>query len=138
MKLEKIKTVAEVLAAIKANPEGRDLIEITTVDKTLKGIRVGGAHFTVDTYSFQMHRESTGEVEERFRLTANIAGFPPVVSYHGSDYEANNAASPLPSIAEIEVVPVRVLVDDAGEVIREVDGESAAPAARDTSDDLPF
>lgn len=136
MKLKTIKTEAEIAEAIATKIAGRKMIEVTSVNGAVKGVRIGAAHFSMEAYSFVVHAETDREQASRYRLTAKAAGFPDAVSYHESLSDANAAKDRFSSDTDTAVASVNVWLDGAGEVISEVDAEPAKSI--NNEDDLPF
>lgn len=136
MKLKKIKTEAEVLDAIRTNVAGRSEIEITSVDGSVKGVRIGSAHFTIDSYSFAMHAETDREEASRYRVLAKVEGFPDAVSYHEDYSEAESAKAAYPPFANVTSESVKVWINAAGEVVGEK-GSGGKPVDHN-GDDIPF
>lgn len=136
MKLKKIKTEAEILEAMASNIAGRPRVEINTVDGSIKSVRVGCAHFGMDSYTFTINAETDREEATRYRVKATVPGFPVATSYHELLADANDAEGAFPNIADVSVESVRVWIGADGEVIAEK-GDKAT--AVDTfSDDIPF
>lgn len=135
MKLKSINTAAEIDAAIRAPRGDRPLIEVTMEDKTLKGVRIGTAHFRQESYStFKAMAEVNQEEAERYRLTAKIKGFPDQVSYHDDSAAAYRAAEKFGDAVETDVEgPISVFIDAGGKIVGEVNATKPV-----TEDDLPF
>lgn len=127
MRLNAIKTVAQVEEAIRTPVTGRAHVELVTVDGSIRGVRIGRAHFTIESYSFAARVEVDFEEQERHRVTAKVAGFPDAVDYFEDLYAARAKRDSYPDIAEVTIDAVKVLVNEAGEVV----GEAGAV-------DLPF
>jgi hypothetical protein len=138
MKLQKVKTEADVLAALRAPAgEGRKQVELVTKDGTITGLRIGLLHCTVEQYNvLTVHREVPYEEAKRYKLVAKVQGFAPATSYHETSYErsdARKAFGPGTEFEEADNVPV--LLDDNGTVVGEA-GEGTPVAASD--DDITF
>ena len=138
MKLVAIKTVAEVLAALKTPTPGRPQIEIRTVDGTVKALRIGGLHCEQESYSsFRMLAERNTEEVSGHRVRATVEGFATQV-FRFTDYAAAVAKrDSFPDAVAVELDEVTLIVNEAGEIVSDVEEELAKPAA-DASDDLPF
>ena len=136
MKLKKIKTEAEISEAIRTKTEGRPMIEITSVDGAVKSVRIGTAHFSIDSYSFAMHAETDREEASRYRVLAKVSGFPDAVSYHEDYGAATEAKDAFTDVAEVTMESVKVWLNAAGDVIGEK-GEAGKPVDHN-GDDLPF
>jgi hypothetical protein len=135
MKLKRIKTVAEIDTALRGNRGGRPLIEITTVDASVKAVRIG-TFIISGSYGIEIHAEQPFDIEKRHRLTATTKGFPPAISYHDSDYTARTAGEEFGEGVEIKIDgPIKVLIDDAGEIVGEADEAAAEPRV---DQDVPF
>ena len=134
MKLQKIKTEAEALAAIQDN-EGRKLVELMVKDGVIVGLRVGKLHAGIESYNvLTINREVEHEEAKRHKLVATAKGFPPAVTYHEYSHERDAAKREYGEGVEFEEADnVPVLVGDDGAVIREV----GAPAPS-SDNDLPF
>lgn len=139
MKLSKIKTDADAVAAIHADVGERPRVELTIKDGTITGLRVGQLHATVESYNvLSVHREVAHEEAERYKLVAKAKGFPPAVRYFEYAHERSTAMGEYADGTEFEESDgVAVALADDGSVLREI-GEGQ-PAASPTPDsDLPF
>jgi hypothetical protein len=136
MKLKKIKTVAEVAEAIRLIEPGRPEVELFTVDGAVKGVRIGSAHFGIDSYSFSMHTETDREEVNRYRVLAKVAGFPDQVDYFEDHTPATEKRDAYAATAEVSVDHVKVMINAAGDVIGEIG--PAGKIVDQLGDDVPF
>ena len=132
MKLKTIKTDAEAREAIHQYPDERPVVELTTRNGTVVGVRVGSLHVT-STYGLEVAREVQHEEETRYRMTASIKGFEPRVEYFDDYGKALELKRSFDDNAEVTLDEnVKVLVDGSGKIIGEVGQQTAS------GDDLPF
>lgn len=125
MKLVTVKKAAET-----GNPD----IQFVYVDKTITEVIVGKLHIRKgESYNpgLQVLIEAPFESVTRWETTGTIEGFPPAVSLHETQHEAERAAEKLQEAgANTDIRVVTVQIDDADNVV--------AVAPSDGSDDLPF
>lgn len=117
MKLSKIKTEAEIRAALNAPTPGRPRVETTSVNGNLKEVRIGQCHIGIINYNdFSVMAEMPFEQAKRYKVSATAQGFPPAVSYHEDYADARTKSESFG--AGVSVVfdnnQVDVLIDGAG------------------------
>lgn len=138
MKLVAIKTVAEVLAALKTPTPGRPQIEIRTVDGTVKALRIGGLHCEQESYSsFRMLAERNTEEVDGYTVKATVEGFGEKVDYF-TDYKAACAKHDSYGTGDhisVDITDAKLVVNDAGEIIGTADEAAEKSAAEG---DIPF
>ncbi len=131
MILKSVKTAAET---------GIANIEIVTVDKQITEVIIGKLRIRKgESYAkaLEVLVEAPFDQEERYRLVGKIEGFPNAVTYHATKYEAENAGNRLEDAgAKIEIERVDVLIDHAGQIAGEVNGEPLITGV--ASVDIPF
>lgn len=145
MKLKKITTNEELLAAIEpVDGDSRPYAELIVVDGTTKGVRIGRAQFSQESYSaFQALVEIDREEAERYRVRVDHPAFPALNRYFESEYDSREFQRPYDSIdgATIEAKKVKVQIDDDGKVVAELNDEGVAiplTPQEDGGDDIPF
>lgn len=129
MKTKKIKTDAELLAALRADTKGRAFAELVSVDGTIKGVRIGTCHIAVDSYTFTMAAETEFEELERYVVRAKVKGFPDAISYHETRGGMRSKMDSYGDGVEVDNndgSQVQVLVNEAGEVCGLVADRDAA------------
>lgn len=134
MKLRKVKTEAEAKRAMVAETPGREAVEFTTKDGAFTAIRLGTLHVGFGQYgsSLELTVENPYDAASRHKVTATVQGFAPAVTYHEDWAAATKQRDSYGDGATVELSTDRVdvLVDEGGNVVREV---GTAP-----DDDLPF
>lgn len=143
MKLKKIKTEAEIRAALNAETPGRPRVEMLTEDSTIKGVRIGQCHLKGGQYgsSLEVFREVEFDEASRYRVKAEIKGFPPQVDYFEDFGDARNKVASYDASTGVVVSQdqVRVLVDSDGKVVRELAEDELEGGNPDPAEDLvPF
>lgn len=147
MKLRKAKNEGEALAAMQVQLKpGRGRVEFTSKDGTFSAVRIGHLHIAPGSYGsgIDLSVEQPFDAASRYKVTATVQGFQPCTTYHEAYGDATAKRDSYGDGVTVEfdgTKQVDVLVDEQGNVVREVGpepaAEPAAPAA-DPSQDIPF
>ena len=135
MILERVKTAEAARSAIASNLDGRPDVEMIVKDKNVSGIRIGGLHISINTYSLEIMAETPFQEASWYMGKATVKGFGEKVKYF-PDYDgAQNWLNEFDRLSVELDGPTSavVLVNEKGEFVRPV----ALPAASESSD-IPF
>jgi hypothetical protein len=136
VKLKKIKTVAEIVDALRTNEVGRSEVELLTVDGAVRSVRVGSVHFGFENYAFTIHAETDREEANRYRVLGKVAGFSDQVDYFEDHSDACAKRDGYAESVEVTMESVKVMLNAAGEVLGEVG--PAGKLVDHSGDDCPF
>jgi hypothetical protein len=147
MKLKTIKTEAEVREAVDSYPDELPHVAATVRDGSIVEVRVGTMVIT-STYGMTVAKMTVYEEAERYRVRVEHPAFPVINRYFDSEYpearEFQKQYADIPD-AVIDARTVKVQLNDAGNVVAEIDDEGTVrPLGPQRSekgeggDDIPF
>lgn len=134
MKLKTIKTVDDIIAALgQTQSFERAPVEITSRNGQIIEVRIGGLH--LGSGYLEVTAEVPFEEATRYRVTAKSPGFEPAVGYfedYGKAIEYRDSFGPS---ANVDLQSsVKVLIDDGGNVVEDLDGGMTEGGASDNLD----